>query len=175
MKKSQIQMIESIIALAFIIIIIFIILGVFLNNKIKESEFVEEVNHEALIAKIQEFQNLPDIKYSLEAVMISNNIDILKLGAFKEQLESKISKLSTRDVSSLTKDDINYLSNFYNIDFEIVSIYPSQFSYEINFSLIQEELKDWTPQFYVQSPVLIINDSNSESNYGIIKIRYFMR
>lgn len=178
MKKSQIQMMESIIALAFVLIIIFMIVGVLISSKKEDIKFIEEINHEEMINKIKDLQNLPELKYSSKGSMMSNMIDVLKLKEFSKDLNSKINDLKNTGTfasTPLNKYDIKYISKFYNMDFKIESLYPDKFYYDINFSMIEDSNnKKWTPQYYAQVPIILVNESNNKWNYGLIRITQFV-
>lgn len=173
MKKSQVQMIEGVVALAFIFMIIFLIIGSVVSNSTQKQIDKNQKAQENLITLLQDFQNLPEIKYTRSGVLKPNQIDVIKLKYFEENLNQLKSDIEDQQIN-LEVSSLKHISKFFNTDIIIESVYPDSSYFRINFSFIDNEDKNWTPQVYAEVPVILVDDVENRKSFALMKVIKFV-
>jgi len=160
-KKAQFKVMESIMALVFIIIILALV-GVFVaNSQINKSQSrIKDSAKEILSAGVFRVLSLPDFKCSMDYEYYC--VDLQKALAIKE-------------VSETNSSYRNFLRTIIGVDSEIriISTYPIDFNFTFYNSTNPQGYKT---RYVLNVPVLISNQSNYNSlGFGVIEVKGYLR
>jgi hypothetical protein len=161
MKKSQMQMNETILVLfIFFLILIFALIFVskIQNVKIERLKYSNENLEMIQVSKL--LKKLPELSCSLNNVLIDNCYDLIKITAFKELLETRKDYFVNSPLVT-TNITVYLFDPFKNADVKSWNIYDRP----LNNSNVRK----------MQFPITLYDPLTRTNSFGILEIGYYKR
>jgi len=156
-KKSQINMLETIVVLMVFIIFILLVISFYVKISETKSNLGRDENVELDAIKIaQKISYLPELQCSQDNIVAENCIDILKLAGLKDVIAEN--EFYYFDLFSFSKITIN-------------EIYP----FDGHFILYDRSLDEYSFKTVANIPILLFDPLNNKNTFGVINIEYYSK
>src|SRR3989344_9382657 len=152
MKKSQVQIGETI-AVLFVFFILVIIGFIFYVKVIKGNIELEkdELSQLKSIGIAQRIMFLPEVQCSEDNIIIDNCIDILKLDSAQ---------------TIMKQNEIYYYDLLEFSDVNVLQIYPD----EAKWNIYSRKTEDFSSKFVTNVPVSLYNPNTRKHGFGVLTI-----
>jgi len=157
-KKSQIRMAETV-AILFIFFLM-IGFGFIFYAKIQRIQFQETRSKNVDLESIEVTQRvsfLPELQCSSKNVIKDNCIDVIKLNAVIEQLESDPD----------LKADL-YFDLFKYSNITVIQLYPEEKRWTL-----YENIKEGASYAFTPVPISLYNSTTNKYSFGILEVYYY--
>ena len=156
-KKSQINMLETIVVLAVFFILVVFVFIFYLKVSETNVEIEKEENAQSNAIKIaQKASFLPELQCSQEHGVIDNCIDLLKLNAASEIIQ---------------ENEVYYYDRLLFSRITINEIYPGT----NDWMLYDRPLEDFSNKIVTNIPISLFDPIDDKNSFGVMTVELFLK